>query len=116
MPPWLAKTGEAAASIVTSIMAAATSTATLFHNTSSVLLPQGRDNRGRPAELYNATTVASMRYYSHPPYGLFSVVLGRCLWIANFYEKAHFVKSTWRLYVVAERNSFVPFALCFYPL
>jgi hypothetical protein len=34
---------------------------------------------------------------------------------ANFYEKALFVKPTWRLYVVAERNSFVPFALCFYP-
>jgi hypothetical protein len=27
---------------------------------------------------------------------------------ANFYEKAHFVKPTWRLCIVAERNSFCP--------
>jgi hypothetical protein len=40
VPPWLAKPGEAAANTVTSIMAAATSTDTLFLNTSSVLLPQ----------------------------------------------------------------------------
>jgi hypothetical protein len=43
----LAKTGEAAANIVTSIMAA-TSTDILFLNTSSILLPQGRDSPAPP--------------------------------------------------------------------
>ena len=33
---------------------------------------------------------------------------------ANFYEKALFVKPTWR-HLVAECNSCAPFALCFYP-
>jgi hypothetical protein len=51
----------------------------------------------------------------HPSYRVFLLLLARCFRVANFYEKAPFVKPTWRLYVVAERNSFVPFALCFYP-
>jgi hypothetical protein len=35
---------------------------------------------------------------------------------ADFYEKALFVKPTWRLYLVAERICFRPSrALCFYP-
>ena len=33
----------------------------------------------------------------------------------DFYEKAHFVKPTWRLLSVAEAQLLMPFALCFYP-
>jgi hypothetical protein len=33
----------------------------------------------------------------------------------DFYEKAHFVKPTWRPCIVAECNGCAPFALCFYP-
>jgi hypothetical protein len=33
----------------------------------------------------------------------------------DFYEKALFVKPTWRPSFVAERTRFLPFALCFYP-
>ncbi len=34
----------------------------------------------------------------------------------DFYEKALFVKPTWRLLVVAESQRLsLPFALCFYP-
>jgi hypothetical protein len=35
----------------------------------------------------------------------------------NFHEKAHFVKPTWRLLSVAERNGFFSAlrALCFHP-
>ena len=33
----------------------------------------------------------------------------------NFYEKALFVKPTWRLVSVAEAQLLMPFALCFYP-
>ena len=34
---------------------------------------------------------------------------------ADFYEKALFVKPTWRPSVVVEPNGSLPFALCFYP-
>jgi hypothetical protein len=54
-------------------------------------------------------------YGASPKRRIFGVTLG-CQRVANFYEKALFVKPTWRLYVVAERNSFVPFALCFHSL
>ena len=33
----------------------------------------------------------------------------------DFYEKALFVKPTWRLVSVAEAQLLMPFALCFYP-
>jgi hypothetical protein len=36
------------------------------------------------------------------------VLLGRCLRVANFYEKALFVKPTWRLLSVAERKLLCP--------
>ena len=34
---------------------------------------------------------------------------------ANFYEKALFVKPTWRPYVCGGCDCSLPFALCFYP-
>jgi hypothetical protein len=33
----------------------------------------------------------------------------------DFYEKALFVKPTWRSLSVAEAQLLIPFALCFYP-
>src|SRR5215208_7228904 len=69
---WLPLSAQAApeASVIASIITAATRTVSFFLNTSSLLLPQRSGPCGRPAELYNAITLASMRYQAHPPNGL----------------------------------------------
>jgi hypothetical protein len=47
---------------------------------------------------------------AHPAHeGVFTIL------DVDFYEKAHFVKPTWRPCIVAECNGCAPFALCFYP-
>ncbi len=44
-----------------------------------------------------------------------SLVRGLCTILqANFYEKALFVKPTWRLTRGHQAQRFLPFALCFY--
>jgi hypothetical protein len=55
LPPAAAQAGLAA---MTTIIAAASCTASFFLNTSSVLLPQRSRPCGRPAELNNAITLA----------------------------------------------------------